>query len=118
MTDPSQLPAALGIGLMAALGAVMLAIALGVRTMVRNTHNFVIAGRRIGLGFGVGSVIAVWTWSMAVMMSSAQAYTWGTSGLVWFIVPNGLAVIAIVPFALKLRKHMPQGYTKIGRAHV
>ena len=34
---------------------------------------------------------------MAVMLSSAQAYTWGTSGLVWFIVPNGLAVIIMVP---------------------
>ncbi len=48
---------------------------------------------------------------MAVMMSSAQAYTWGTSGLVWFIVPNGLAVVAMVPFALRLRRQMPKGYT-------
>jgi len=101
----------LGYGLLLGLGVFMLAIAAAVRPFVRNTHDFVIAGRRIGLGFGVGSVIAVWTWSMAVMMSSAQAYTWGTSGLVWFIVPNGLAVVAIVPFALKLRKHMPKGYT-------
>lgn len=101
----------LGYALLLGLGVFMLGIAAAVRPFVRNTHDFVIAGRRIGLGFGVGSVIAVWTWSMAVMMSSAQAYTWGTSGLVWFIVPNGLAVVAIVPFALKLRKHMPRGYT-------
>jgi Na+/proline symporter len=96
---------------MLGLGAFMLIIAGLVRTMVKSTHDFIIAGRRIGLGFGVGSVIAVWTWSMAVMMSSAQAYTWGTSGLLWFIVPNGLAVIAMVPFALKLRSKMPKGYT-------
>jgi Na+/proline symporter len=108
---PTHLPAGLGIGLMLGLGAFMLLIAGLVRTMVRSTHDFVIAGRRIGLGFGVGSVIAVWTWSMAVMMSSAQAYTWGTSGLLWFIVPNGLAVVAMVPFALKLRSKMPKGYT-------
>lgn len=107
----THLSGALGYGLVLGLGVVMLTIAVYVRSIVRNTHDFVIAGRRIGLGFGVGSVIAVWTWSMAVMMSSAQAYTWGTSGLVWFIVPNGLAVIAIAPFALRLRKHMPKGYT-------
>ena len=70
---PSHVPAALGTGLMLGLGAFMFVIAGGVRAMVRSTHDFVIAGRRIGLGFGVGSVIAVWTWSMAVMMSSAQA---------------------------------------------
>ncbi|PRC60658.1 sodium:solute symporter, partial [Mycobacterium sp. ITM-2017-0098] len=77
----------------------------------KNTHDFVIADRRIGFGFGVGSVIAVWTWSMAVMMSSAQAFTFGISGLIWFVVPNGLAVMVMVPFALKLRRQMPAGYT-------
>jgi Na+/proline symporter len=45
------------------------------------------------------------------MLSSAQAYTWGTSGLIWFIVPNGLAVIIMVPFGLKVRQKMPSGYT-------
>lgn len=107
----SDLSPALGIALMVGLGAFMLTIALAVRAMVRNTHAFVIAGRRIPLGFGVGSVIAVWTWSMAVMMSSAQAYNFGVSGLLWFIVPNGLAVMLMVPFALRLRRQMPAGYT-------
>lgn len=107
----THLSGAVGIAIMLGLGVFMLFIAASVRAMVRNTHDFVIAGRRIGLGFGVGSVIAVWTWSMAVMLSSAEAYTWGTSGLLWFIVPNGLAVVAMVPFALKLRSRMPKGYT-------
>jgi len=111
MLPQTHLPFALGIGLMLGLGAFMLVVAFTVRSIVRNTHDFVIAGRNIGLGFGVGSVIAVWTWSMAVMMSSAQAYSWGTSGLLWFIVPNGLAVMAMVPFALRLRRQMPAGYT-------
>ena len=79
--------------------------------MVRNTHDFIIADRRVGFGFGVGSVIAVWTWAMAVMMSSAMTYRWGLSGLFWFVVPNGFAVIAMIPFARILRKNMPEGYT-------
>lgn len=78
---------------------------------VRSTHDFLVAGRRVGLGFGVGSVIASWTWAMAVMMSSAQAYTYGVSGLWWFTIPNGLAVIAVIPFGIYLRKNMPHGYT-------
>jgi Na+/proline symporter len=101
----------MGIVLMLGLGAVLLAVALVVKTMVKNTHDFVIADRRIGFGFGVGSVIAVWTWSMAVMMSSAQAFTFGTSGLIWFVVPNGLAVMVMVVFASRLRRQMPAGYT-------
>jgi Na+/proline symporter len=45
------------------------------------------------------------------MMSSAMTYRWGLSGLFWFVVPNGFAVIAMIPFARILRKNMPQGYT-------
>lgn len=111
MFHPSNLSPGIGIALMLGLGALMFVVAFAVRTMVRNTHDFVIADRRIGFGFGVGSVIAVWTWSMAVMMSSAQAFSFGTSGLLWFVVPNGLAVMVMVPFALRLRRQMPAGYT-------
>jgi Na+/proline symporter len=111
MFTPSNLSPGIGFALMLGLGVFMFFVASVVRKMVRNTHDFVIADRRIGFGFGVGSVIAVWTWSMAVMMSSAQAFTFGTSGLIWFVVPNGLAVMAMVPFALRLRRQMPAGYT-------
>lgn len=111
MFHPSNLSPGIGFALMLGLGAFMFVVAFTVRTMVKNTHDFVIADRRIGFGFGVGSVIAVWTWSMAVMMSSAQAFTFGTSGLIWFVVPNGLAVMVMVPFALRLRRQMPAGYT-------
>ena len=69
-----HLSGALGYALLVGLGAFLLVIAISVRSFVRSTHDFVIAGRRIGLGFGVGSVIAVWTWSMAVLRSSAQAF--------------------------------------------
>lgn len=110
----ANLSGGIGIGLMLGLGAVMLSIALLVkRHLVRTTHDFIIANRQISLGFGIGSVISVWTWSMAVMLSSASAYTWGTSGLMWFVVPNGLAVVALVPFAVYMRKRMPAGYTLV-----
>ncbi|MGV0792847.1 sodium:solute symporter family protein [Mycolicibacterium sp. XJ1819] len=101
----------LGYALLFGPGIVLLLIALVVRGAIKTTHNFVISGRLLGFGFGVASLISVWTWSMAVMLSSAQAYTWGTSGLIWFIVPNGLAVIIMVPFGLKVRQKMPAGYT-------
>ena len=97
---------------MIGLGLFSLALSYGVKTLlVRNTHDFIIADRRVGFGFGVGSVIAVWTWAMAVMMSSAMTYNWGLSGLFWFVVPNGFAVMAMIPFARILRKNMPEGYT-------
>ena len=112
MLQTNTIPTHIGYLLMFGLGAFMLLIALAVRkSLVRSTHDYIIADRKIGLGFGVGSVIAVWTWAMAVMMSSGQAYSWGLSGLFWFTIPNGIAVMAMVPFAVKLRKVVPNGYT-------
>ena len=102
---------AIGFAVIIGLGIVMLCLALAVRTMIRTTDDYVAAGRRIGLGFGVGSVIAVWTWSVAVLTSAAVTYTWGISGLLWFVVPNGLAIMLLAPFALHLRKKLPAGYT-------
>lgn len=48
---------------------------------------------------------------MAVLTSAAVTYTWGISGLFWFVVPNGLAIMLLAPFALHLRKKLPAGYT-------
>ncbi len=111
----AEMPAltpAIGFACMIGLGLFSLALSYGVKMLlVRNTHDFIIADRRVGFGFGVGSVIAVWTWAMAVMMSSAMTYKWGLSGLFWFVVPNGLAVMAMIPFARVLRRNMPEGYT-------
>lgn len=91
---------------------IFVGLALVIRVIfVKSTHDFLVAGRRVGLGFGVGSVIASWTWAMAVMMSAAMAYSFGVSGLWWFTIPNGLAIIAIIPFGIYLRKNMPHGYT-------
>lgn len=107
-----DLTLSLGLVLMIGTGVLFLIIAYLIRSnLVRNTHDFIISNRRIGLGFGVGSIISVWTWAMAVMMSTAMTFQWGLSGLFWFVVPNGLAVMAVVPLAKILRKRMPAGYT-------
>jgi urea-proton symporter len=101
-----------GIATQVVIGAVLLLLVYYIKTqLVRTTKDFVIANRKIGFGFGVAGMISIWTWAMAVMMSAAQTYTYGLSGLFWFTVPNGLAVIAVIPFARKIRTLMPSGYT-------
>jgi urea-proton symporter len=111
-TTNSALGPAQGILIEILLGLVLLALVYYIKVrLVRSTRDFVIANRKIGFGFGVAGMISIWTWAMAVMMSAAQTYTYGLSGLFWFTVPNGLAVIAVIPFARKIRSLMPEGYT-------
>lgn len=104
--------AAAGLLTILALGAVMLSVALFARAkLVKSTHDFIIAGRKLGFGFGVAGLVSVWTWVVGILMPAAVTYSFGLSGLFWFTVPNGLAVVAVVPFARKLRRLMPHGYT-------
>jgi Na+/proline symporter len=108
------LSAAQGIPTEVAVGVIMLALVYYIkRNLVSSTRDFVIANRKIGFGFGVAGLISIWiwTWAMAVLMSAAQTFTYGLSGLFWFTVPNGLAVILVIPFARKIRSLMPNGYT-------
>ncbi|VFR28268.1 Na+/solute symporter [plant metagenome] len=112
MQQAQLLSPALGWALIFGLGIFMMIIAVVVRLrLVRNTKDYIIANRKIGLGFSVGAIIAVWTWSMAIVMSAASAFSWGLSGLLWFTVPNGIAIIVLAPLALRLRKIVPNGYT-------
>ena len=112
-----QIPGFIAIG---SLGAVMLGISLYSRAkLVRNTHDFIIAGRKLGFGFGVAGLVSVWTWVVGILMPAAVTYSFGLSGLWWFTVPNGLAVVAVVPFARKLKRLMAaqgNGLLTVGRA--
>jgi urea-proton symporter len=61
-----QIPGFIAIG---SLGAVMLGISLYSRAeLVKNTHDFIIAGRKPGSGFGVAGLVSVWTWVVGILM--------------------------------------------------
>jgi FMN-dependent oxidoreductase (nitrilotriacetate monooxygenase family) len=110
LTTNSALRPEVGVASEVLLGVLLLALVCYVKVkLVRNTKDFVIANRKVGFGFGVAGLISIWTWAMAVMMSAAQTYSFGLSGLFWFTVPNGLAVIAAIPFVRKIRTLMRSG---------
>jgi hypothetical protein len=71
LTTNSALRPGAGIASEKLLGVLLLALVYYVKVkLVRNTKNFAIANRRIGFGFGVGGLISIWTWAMAVMMAA------------------------------------------------
>lgn len=72
------------------------------------------AERDIPVRLGGPSLAATWVWATALFVSSAQAYTNGWVGVLWFTVPNTLAIIIMIPFALMIRKRYPTGFTLSG----
>jgi urea-proton symporter len=89
LTTNEALKPGLGIASEILLGVLLLALVYYVKVkLVRNTKDFVIANRKIGFGFGVAGLISIWTWAMAVMMSAAQTYSFGLSGLFGSLFPT------------------------------
>jgi len=112
LTKAAPLGPTEGIITLIGLGLAMLIVSYYAKwKLVRNTHDFVIAGRKLGLGFGIAGLLSVWTWVIGILLPIGVTFKYGLSGLFWFTVPNGAAVIAVIPFAKKLRRLMPHGYT-------
>ena len=95
-----QIPGFIAIG---SLGAVMLGISLYSRAkLVKNTHDFVIAGRKLGFGFGVAGLVSVWTWVVGILMPAAVTYSWRRPDPAHF--GNSLAEDERYGFCLRYRK--------------
>lgn len=75
--------------------------------------RFLVAERQIGGILGSMSIAASWIWAPAIFISSQTGYRWGFSGLLWFCLPNMLALFLFAPLAAKIRKTLPAGYSLI-----
>ena len=73
--------------------------------------DFLVMKRELGIVRGSVSMAVSWIWAPAVFICSLQAYSQGLPGIFWFTFPNIICFFVFVPFALKMRKMMPSGYT-------
>jgi Na+/proline symporter len=77
----------------------------------KSQERFFAANRQLGGLVGAMCIAASWIWAPALFVSSQIGYLWGYSGLVWFVVPNMLALVLFAPLAAKVRSRIPSGFT-------
>ncbi|MGA8944197.1 MAG: hypothetical protein WB502_15995 [Thermoactinomyces sp.] len=77
-----------------------------------NTQEDYLAGNReFGTVNMALSIASTWIWAPALFVSAEQAYINGWVGLFWFVLPNVLCLILFIPFAKRIRKKLPFGFT-------
>lgn len=81
------------------------------RNRKESSEDFLVMNRSLGVFRGSLSMAVSWIWAPAVFICSLQAYTQGLAGIFWFTLPNILTFFVFAPFALRLRKVAPEGYT-------
>ena len=92
----------------------MMTITLVFTKKSETLDDLLVGNRNMGLIPSSLSIAATWIWAPALLISSEKAYSWGVSGLFWFLVPNVLCLIIFSPYAQKIRDRMPNGYTLSG----
>jgi Na+/proline symporter len=108
----------------------ILTLALYGAGMIFLTYRFVqnrqsmeyynVADRKNGSLQSSLSIAATWIWAPALFVASTQAYNNGWVGLFWFLVPNVLTLLFMIPFAKRLRDKFPDGFTLsafMGKVH-
>jgi Na+/proline symporter len=85
-----------------------------IKNKKQSLEYYTVADRKNGTLQSALSIAATWIWAPALFIGSTQAYNNGWVGLFWFLVPNVLTLLFIIPFAVRLRNRYPDGFTLSG----
>lgn len=72
--------------------------------------DYMLAGRKVGMGFAVATAMATWVTSNTTMTAPQLAYQLGIWGMVGYSL-GAVGLILFAPLAKRIRELMPQGYT-------
>ncbi|MCA9469678.1 MAG: hypothetical protein KC643_30130 [Nitrospira sp.] len=104
------LPPSWGFLLLLILGIIWIGLGVYWGRKARNLEGFMLAGRNVGMGLGVGTVMATWITSNTTMLAPQFALELGVLGMLAYSTAScGLLLFA--PLAKRLRQLMPHGYT-------
>ncbi len=81
---------------------------------INSKQDFLLANRNLGTWPAAFSIAATWIWAPALFLASEKAYTQGLAGVFWFIAPNVACLLLFAPFAARIRRLAPEGFTLSG----
>ena len=84
---------------------------LSVKGRAVSKLEFLLADRNLGVWPAAFSIAATWIWAPALFLASEKAYTQGLAGVFWFIAPNVACLLLFAPFAARIRRLAPGGFT-------
>ncbi len=73
-------------------------------------EDYMLAGRKVGMGFAVATAMATWVTSNTTMTAPQLAYQLGIWGMVGYSL-GAVGLMLFAPLARRIREMMPEGYT-------
>jgi Na+/proline symporter len=76
----------------------------------RSLEDYMLAGRKVGLGLATATAMATWVTSNTTMTAPQLAYQLGIWGMVGYTL-GAVGLLLFAPMARRIRALLPQGYT-------
>ncbi|MEN6403753.1 MAG: hypothetical protein ABFD94_17550 [Armatimonadia bacterium] len=74
-------------------------------------EGFMVAGRKVGLGFGTASLLAGWIWALSLYAPAQAGYQYGIAGPLYYSLGGAMMLIVFMPFVQRVRALVPEGHT-------
>lgn len=81
------------------------------KTWSSNIQEFLFANRSLAVLSSGAAISSHWLWAIALFVGPAVAYNWGIIGLLWFAIPNALALITVGAIVTRIRDRYPDGFS-------
>jgi len=108
--DAPVLPASYAWGLLALFSLLWVFIGWWLGRKTDTLDDYMLAGRKVGMGFAVATAMATWVTSNTTMTAPQLAYQLGLWGMAGYSL-GAVGLILFAPLARRIRRLMPHGYT-------
>ncbi|WP_138378791.1 sodium:solute symporter family protein [Luteithermobacter gelatinilyticus] len=110
MTEQAALDPSLAWMIILAFGVLWVVLGWWLGRNNKNLEDYMLAGRKVGLGLAVATAMATWVTSNTTMTAPQLAYQLGIWGMVGYSF-GAVGLLLFAPLARRIRTLMPHGYT-------
>lgn len=110
LNTETVLPPAVAWGLIAAFSLMWVWLGWWLGRKNDTLDDYMLAGRKVGMGFAVATAMATWVTSNTTMTAPQLAYQLGIWGMVGYSL-GAVGLLLFAPLARRIKTMMPMGYT-------
>jgi len=108
--EQATLPSGIAWGIIAVFSLAWVLLGWWIGRRNDSLEDYMLAGRKVGMGFAVATAMATWVTSNTTMTAPQLAYQLGLWGMVGYSL-GCVGLLLFAPLARRIRNIMPQGYT-------
>lgn len=110
-----------GYGILVGVGALFAVMIVGVTRLSHrylnenenSTENFMVAGRKVGVGLTSSAVLSSWMWATVLIWSAQMVYSYGICAAYLYAASSSVQIAVLAVVAAESKKKIPNAHTSL-----